>query len=364
MSTNKMVRYAVIAVILLLGVYWSLASAQKETENGYPNKGFLATADWLKRHKDDPRVVLVDVRTDKYFDGEVIPGAIRLPWSEFRYDDTADNLGELFVGPTRAQEILGQHGIARTDTVVLYDSVKRDGGATAAYFFWVLDVLGHSDKKVVDRGIDSWIDAGGDLARDPKQLDPILYQAPSDEIDSRKLETGDFIYKNLGDPYYRIIDVRSSAEYLGEKGTRDLHGNPLKLGHIPTAINIEYKQNWVDKESKAMKSYPELQELYRGIDPNKGVVVYCASGRRSSFSYFVLRLMGFNDVITYEPSWKEWGNPANFYPVETAENKLTGGNLPGAGGKRSRSGAVQSSGTQSAQTSSGAPKGGYVSCGG
>ncbi|MFW5637536.1 MAG: sulfurtransferase, partial [Thermodesulfobacteriota bacterium] len=168
----------------------------------------------------------------------------------------------------------------------------------------------------------------------------------------------------LGDPYYRIIDVRSSAEYLGEKGTRDLHGNPLKLGHIPTAINIEYKQNWVDKESKAMKSYPELQELYRGIDPNKGVVVYCASGRRSSFSYFVLRLMGFNDVITYEPSWKEWGNPANFYPVETAENKLTGGNLPGAGGKRSRSGAVQSSGTQSAQTSSGAPKGGYVSCGG
>lgn len=364
MKSDKLARYAVIAVILVLCVYWSLASAEKEIP-GYPNQEFLATADWLQSHGNDPGVVIVDVRTDKYFDGKLIPGAIRLPWSEFRYDDVVENLPELFVGPEQARKILGQNGIARTDTLVLYDSVERDGGATSAYFFWVLDVLGHPGKKVLERGIDSWIDAGGELVPEPRKLDPILYQAPIKEIDVRKLIKGDFIYKNLGDPFYQIIDVRSPAEYLGQKGSKDLHGDPLKLGHIPTAVNVNYTSNWADEKTKAMKSYPQLQELYRGIDPTKGVIVYCDSGRRSSFSYFVLRLMGFDDVMTYEPSWKQWGNPANFYPVETAENKPAGGDLPGAGGKTSREGTTSpSSGPKTVQKTSGAPKGGYVSCGG
>lgn len=46
---------------------------------------------------------------------------------------------------------------------MLYDSVERDGGATAAYVFWVLDLLGHTRKMVLERGIDAWEEAGYDL---------------------------------------------------------------------------------------------------------------------------------------------------------------------------------------------------------
>jgi thiosulfate/3-mercaptopyruvate sulfurtransferase len=362
-----MLRYFILAALMLLGVVWSLAAADQEgSSDGYPNSDLIATPKWLGHHAGDEEILIVDVRSDDHFDGRVIPGAIRLPWSRFRYNDTAANEGSLFVGVVRAQEILGEHGVGRTDRIVLYDSVARDGGTTAAYLFWVFDVLGHEDKRILEGGIDAWEAAGYDLDARPQTLEPILYQAPMAAIRSQELIDGDDVYRQLGDPYYQIIDVRSPAEYNGEKGTRDLQGNPLKLGHIPTAVNIDYTQNWGDTETKRIKSYADLQTLYRGLDPEKGVIVYCNSGRRSSFSYYVLRLMGIDNVATYEPSWKQWGKPSNFYPVETAPNHLTGSGLPQASGTdkaAATTGAGQAAAPKNAPSGS-APRSGYVSCGG
>jgi thiosulfate/3-mercaptopyruvate sulfurtransferase len=365
-NRNAIVRFGVLAAVLLLGVLWSLASArQAAPRSAYPNADLLATPEWLKDHAGDKDVLLVDVRSDKHFDGRLIPGAIRLPWLRFRYNNTAANEAELFVGTARAQEILGRHGIGRTNTLVLYDSVARDGGATASYVFWILDVLGHADKKILEGGIDAWEAAGYELASTPTELSPILYQAPMDEIQSRGLIDGDDVYRQLGDPHYQIIDVRSPAEYRGEKGTRDLRGNPLKLGHIPTAVNIDYTTNWVDTESKRIKDYGALQERYRGLDTRKTVIVYCNSGRRSSFSYFILRLMGIDDVATYEASWKQWGQPSNFYPVETTVHTFDQGRLPGTSSAAGAASPPAAASPQQRSSSSGnAPKGGYVSCGG
>ncbi|MEE4358139.1 MAG: rhodanese-like domain-containing protein, partial [Desulfococcaceae bacterium] len=212
------------------------------------------------------------------------------------------------------------------------------------------------------RGIDGWKDAGLEVSTQARVPEPVLYQAASDSTQLHKLIDGDFVYKRLGDPLYQIIDVRSKAEYIGEKGTKGLRGELLKLGHIPTAVNINYENNWTDAESKSFKSYAGLQELYRGLDSAKGVIVYCNSGRRSAFSYFVLRLMGFENVFTYEPSWKEWGLPEKYYPVETLENRLTGKALPEPGQRTLSVQKVQKSSGQ--KPLSGKPSGGYVSCGG
>ena len=369
MNIGKQIRYGAIAAILLLGVYWSAASAiSGGAGEDYPNAGFLATAQWLKSQKDDASLVIVDVRTDKYFEGKLIPGAIRMPWQQFQYDDAAGNLGGLFVGIARAQQLLGEHGIARNDTVVLYDSVKRDGGATSSYIFWVLDLLGHKNMKVLERGIDGWIDAGGETVSEPRTPEAVLYQAPSGEINLRKWVKAEYMLPRLGDPYYQILDVRSRAEYMGEKPNTALDGTALKLGHVPTATNSDYTLNWTTPDIKALKPYAVLQERYRGLDPGRAVILYCHSARRGSFGYFVLRLMGFEDVMLYEPSWMEWGNKRYFYPVETTENVLSGVALPGTSptpaalnrlGKTNRkSGATAEPGGDRGS------KSGYVSCGG
>lgn len=367
MKNNKVLRHIVIAVILSLGVVWSFSSAA-EKEVGYPNDQFIASAQWLKTHMEDKDVVIVDVRTDEYFDGGLIPGAVRMPWSLFRYNDISKNLAETFVGVQAAQKILGDHGITPRDTVVLYDSVARDGGATAAYIFWILDVLGHENKMILERGIDSWKDAGFDRVTTPRQTQSLLYQIPSQKVFRAKIIDGDFVYRRLGDYYYQIIDVRSAEEYSGKKGTKGLDGSPLKLGHIPTAVNINYEAIWTDKQSKNIKSYAELQQLYAGLDSSKGIILYCNSGRRSSFSYYILRLMGFSNVYTYEPAWKEWGNPDKYFPVEAQENVLESTASPQPSGStepvKTTANRQQGKTPTSAPNNANEPSGGYVSCGG
>jgi thiosulfate/3-mercaptopyruvate sulfurtransferase len=76
--------------------------------------------------------------------------------------------------------------------------------------------------------------------------------------------------------------------------------------------------------------------------------------------------MGFEDVMLYEASWMEWGNKRYYYPVETAENKLPGGALPGATSASADSGKRRGSQSRSSDASEGRndSKSGYISCGG
>lgn len=368
MKKARLIRHAIIAVVLLSGLIWSMAEAQQEMKGAsFPEGGFLVTGQWLREHQGDDNLVIVDVRSEKDVQqdgGTYIADAIQLPWSTFRFSDTAYGIGDRFVGMEEARKILGSAGIAGNSTVVLYDSVKNDGGATASYLFWILDLLGHKKMHLLEQGIDGWIAAEGAVASQPRKAEPVLYQVPAATARVDRLASEQFIYNRLGDSLYTILDVRSREEYLGQKPNMGLTGSVLKLGHIPTAVNVDYRLNWADSESKAVKSYPELQELYRGFDPSLPVIVYCHSGRRSSFTYFILRLMGFEKVILYDNSWNGWGRHQAYFPVETSENKVSGTFLPGAGGKASRREQQQVNLSRQDTRELQAPAGGYVSCGG
>ncbi|SOB60471.1 Sulfurtransferase [Pseudodesulfovibrio profundus] len=365
MSSN-MIKRLVIAGLLILAGIWSVSSAP--AEGGFANSNLLATPQWVSQNMTNEDVIIVDVREDKYVDNNVIPGAIHMPWRLFRKNDLLYGLGGVFVGLDEAQRILGDHGISRSDTVVLYDSVQRDGGATSSYVFWVLDLLGHKDVRILERGVDGWQDAGFTVDSTPAKREALLYQAPLSEVKVRKRISGSDIYQRLGDPYYQILDVRSEQEYLGEKPNTGLDGTVLKLGHIPTAFNIDYTLNWASPETKAIKSYNELANLYAGLDPSRGTVVYCHSGRRGSFGYFILRLMGFEDVMLYENSWFEWGAPDNFYPVETKANTPTRSyGLPSANAGSNKTRMTQPASSASSNSTGSKASGsndGYISCGG
>jgi thiosulfate/3-mercaptopyruvate sulfurtransferase len=162
----------------------------------------LATADWLDTHADDPGLVIVDVRNDDHFHDEVIPGAVRMPWGQFRATDPIVGFAGAFVGVNRAQELLGEHGIQRSDTVVVYDSVERDGGATASYVFWILEMLGHENVKILDGGIDAWKRAGLGTSDEPAERNPVLYQAPPEELQAKIEIRGDKLQPRLGDRYF------------------------------------------------------------------------------------------------------------------------------------------------------------------
>ena len=101
-----------------------------------------------------------------------------------------------------------------------------------------------------------------------------------------------------------VVDARSAPEYRGED-VRAKRG-----GHMPGAVNIEWKANFNDL---TLKSADELSEMYAsaGVTKDKEVIAHCHTGQRSSVTYLALRMLGYPKVGNYAGSWMEWGNDPN-----------------------------------------------------
>jgi hydroxyacylglutathione hydrolase len=90
-----------------------------------------------------------------------------------------------------------------------------------------------------------------------------------------------------GDPAYRIVDVRTGAEY--------------RAGHAPGALHVPYTR---------------LARLEDSIPRGQVLLVHCESGKRSAAASAYLAGHGF-DVRFVDDSWREWASSGR--PVERGE---------------------------------------------
>lgn len=275
-------------------------------------EGPVVSADWLRDPPED--VVPVDVRNEDCYDGTSIPGAIRLPWDRFREEKTDgdETWPAGFVGAERAAEMLGEVGLGIDDVPVFYDDLDRDAGATASYLYWVYKYLG-GDAKVLLPGVEAWTGetTSEEASRSERNFDY--------SVDERRIVSTEFLEENYRD--LKILDVRSEAEYLGKAGEGYVGG------HIPEALNVPYEENRAPDGS--LKPREELERLYSKVSKDERVVVYCNTGRRASYTYLVLELLGF-DAALYDDSWARWGlkeaDRPSVYPGYRGEEPGGGGN--------------------------------------
>ncbi|WP_306231143.1 sulfurtransferase [Agrococcus beijingensis] len=262
----------------------------------------LVSTDWVAAHLDDPDVVIVESDEDVLlYEVGHIPGAVKIDW----HTDLNDPVVRDYVAPEAFAKLLGEKGIGRDTTVVLYGD-KSNWWAT--YALWVFALYGHDATKIMDGGRDKWIAEGRELTREPAGRAAVDYPVvPRDDSTLRAFR--DDVLAHLGKP---LLDVRSPEEFSGERTTAPAYPEEgaLRAGHIPSASNVPWAK--AVNDDGTFRSRAELEALYldgAGLRDADDVIAYCRIGERSSHSWFVLtHLLGLPKVRNYDGSWMEWGS--------------------------------------------------------
>lgn len=279
---------------------------------GYANPDVLVSTDWVAAHLNDPTIRIVESNEDQllYPSGH-IPGAVQVDWAA----DLNDPLRRDYLNRDGFEKLMSRIGATRDTTIVFYGD-KNNWWAT--YAFWVFQLFGHTNAKVMDGGRLKWEKEGRELTRDVPTYPATSYTAP--ERDDAKIRIfRDEVLKKLGGGT-KLVDVRSPQEYSGERTHMPEYPQEgvLRGGHIPGAKSVPWARA-ANPDDGTFKSAAELKAIYeeeQGVKPNDDVIAYCRIGERSSHTWFVLSyLLGYPNVRNYDGSWTEWGNSVNV-PVE------------------------------------------------
>jgi thiosulfate/3-mercaptopyruvate sulfurtransferase len=281
-------------------------------ERGYAHPDTLVSTEWVAAHLNDPNVRIIESNEDPllYPSGH-IPGAVQVDWT----NDLNDPVRRDYISRDGFAALMSRIGVTPDMTIVFYGDKNN---WWACYAFWVFQLFNHTNAKIMDGGRAKWEKEGRPLTREVPTYAATSYPAPNrDDSAIRAFRDQVLAHVEAGKP---LIDVRSPAEYSGEK----LHmpeypqEGALRGGHIPGAKNVPWAKA-VNTEDGTFKSASELRALYeteQGLNPSDEVIAYCRIGERSSHSWFVLKyLLGYKNVRNYDGSWTEWGNAVGL-PIE------------------------------------------------
>ena len=304
----------------------------------YPNKQFLAEADWLSGHLKDPTVQVIEVTAlikrgkgdvgnnqkniakTICYDKRHIPGAL--------YLDVASSYGP-FNDPNGAfpmtwppkkhfEKVMSELGISNNSEVILYaSSVEQklfNCMMWCARAWWVMHHYG-VNCRILNGNLEHWIQKGYPVtdqvteptkanftATDDRQLAIAYKQDVIKSLDS--LQTG------------QVINALPEAIH---DGTHQLQYGPRK-GHITGSINMPIDPI-VDWHTGVFANREKLHQYFlsKNIEPNQSIITYCGGGGCASMDAFALKLMGYKDVCLYDNSLNEWGADMNL-PMSRKKN--------------------------------------------
>jgi thiosulfate/3-mercaptopyruvate sulfurtransferase len=273
-------------------------------EKGYAHPEMLVTTDWLAERLNDPAIRIIESDEDVLlYDMGHIPNAQKIDW----HADLNDPVVRDYVDREAFQSLLRRKGIDEHTTVVFYGDKNN---WWACYAFWVFQLFGFTNAKVLDGGRTRWEMDGRPLVTDVPAFPPSEYVAPS-RSDARIRAYFAQVREHV-ESQRPLVDVRSAPEYSGERTHMPDYPQEgtLRGGHIPGAKSIPWAR--AANQDGTFKTADELRAIYeqeQGLRPGDDIIAYCRIGERSSHTWFVLtHLLGYERVRNYDGSWTEWGN--------------------------------------------------------
>src|ERR1017187_5103673 len=274
-------------------------------ERGYSKGEVLVSTDWVQEHLEDPGIRIAESNEDPLlYIADHIPAAVEIDWTR----DLNDPVRRDYLNKPAFERLMCGIGATRDTTIVLYGD-KNNWWAT--YAFWVLQLFGHTQAKIMDGGRVKWLNEKRPLSREVPQYTHTKYESPQRD-DNRFRAYRDQVLKHV-ERKRPLVDVSSPEEYSGERLHMPEYPNEgaLRGGHLPGALSIPWGRA-INPEDGTFKDATELRRIYseeNKLGPKDDVITYCRIGERSSHTWFVLtNLLGFPKVRNYDGSWTEWGN--------------------------------------------------------
>lgn len=292
-------------ILLLAFVGCQQSEPEAETvlnSDDYTNPQLLASAEWLNERLDDENVTIVDMRENP--EDEFIPGAIYFGGVP-ELMDPDHPVASYLKGADDFADLMSDNGITRDETVVIYDEGKN---LRSSRLFLALEYYGHPNVKLLNGGIEAWKVMDSEIASSSAEPEPAAFEVTMNETALCDIQT---VLDAIDDDNTVIVDARPADQYSGETV------NAQRGGHIPGAVNL-YWEEMINQEGVPLfKTASEIRAIHEeyGITPDKRIITHCHSNMQASNAYFVLRLMGYENITSYEGSWSEYGNNPDV-PVE------------------------------------------------
>ena len=229
--------------------------------------------------------------------------------------------------------VLGELGITADSTVVLYGRCSHprpddpfpgsSAGHIAAFrCAWILLWAGVRDVRVLDGGLQSWLDEGFEITTEaspaptPRRFGRSTPGRPRLAVDLD--EAREILASDRAD----LVCVRSRPEYLGQvSGYSYIDAK----GRIPRAVfghcgsDAYHMENYRNLDHTT-REFHEVEATWKsaGLGPDRRTAFYCGTGWRGSEAFFNAWFQGWPDAAVFDGGWFEWSSdPSN--PVETGE---------------------------------------------
>ncbi|MCX6680400.1 MAG: rhodanese-like domain-containing protein [Methanothrix sp.] len=215
--------------------------------------------------------VVMDVSNTDSYSTSHIKNAIHIPSKAFLNGE-----GNLKTNEELAK-VLGDAGVSRDDSIVLYAGKESSGEAEFA--FLVLSYLGQKDVQLLDGSLGDW-KASGLPEETSENILPGTEYGPM----VKPQVIAEYQYVKSGQA--QIIDVRPFVEF--------------GKGRIPGSIALDPAN--VIKGDK-IKTGTDLGMVFSRLDKEKPIVVYSDDYSRSALVWYALQLMGYEASIY---TWEDW----------------------------------------------------------
>ena len=241
-------------------------------------------------NKKDKNLLIVDSRPfADYAEGHV-PGAINIDLMQFHWIDTSNE--GIIQFNRQAKKLLSNIGVSKEKFVIFYDN---ESGSSAARGVWLLLYFSHNKVAMLDGGLARWKEKHKTETKTNSFPHAEFKGRPDPQILADYTRVRSAIKKRRA----VLVDARSKEEYDGSVV------RAASAGHIPGAINIDWKENITES---AFKDKEELGSIYSRIPKDAEIITYCQGGYRAANSFVVLKILGYKNVRMYLGSWGEWGN--------------------------------------------------------